>query len=326
MPLPAINIRALRAFIAVYEEQSFSRAAHRENATQSGMSTQVKNLEDQLGTPLLVRERKALALTPAGEIVYRNGQAILRLMLATEGEVEELARSVSGQVRFGMIPSLTRSVLIAALAAFKTDFPGVETSLVEEYSYSLMRRVLDGEIEFAVVPGGDVPAGLSARYVGRDREMVVSRPGTLGGVSHLAPVPLSVLNGRPLIVPSLLNIRRKAIDSTLGAHRVHPSEMLEMDGMLATLEMLAVTDFVAILPSAICHSDKPGGHRQLNVLADPPMTIDYIMVQRADAVLSRAAQLLADRVVDYTNRVLSDWEDLPTEVPADAALAEYRSI
>lgn len=310
MPLPAITIRALRAFIAVYEEQSFSRAARRENATQSGMSTQVRNLEEQLGHPLLERQRRALALTPAGEIVYRNGQAILRLMLATEAEVAELGRSVSGQVRFGMIPSLTRSALIPALATFKSEFPGVETSLVEEYSFSLMRRVLDGEIEFALVPGGDVPMGLSVRHIGRDREMVVSRPGVLAGVGHLAPVGLSVLDGRPLIVPSVSNVRRKGIEAVLAAHRVHPSALLEMDGMLATLEMLAATEFVAILPSAICHPDRNGLARQVNPLADPPMSIDYVLVQRADTVLTRAAGLLAERVVAHTGQVLADWSDL----------------
>jgi DNA-binding transcriptional LysR family regulator len=53
----------LQAFIAVYEEQSFSRAAQRENTTQSGMSTQVKSLEDVLETQLLIRERKKFLLT-----------------------------------------------------------------------------------------------------------------------------------------------------------------------------------------------------------------------------------------------------------------------
>ncbi|MDC0140424.1 LysR family transcriptional regulator, partial [bacterium] len=58
MTYPRIKIRALQAFVAVFEEQSFSRAAERENTTQSGMSTQVKELELTLGTQLLIRERK----------------------------------------------------------------------------------------------------------------------------------------------------------------------------------------------------------------------------------------------------------------------------
>ena len=91
MSNPKISIRALKAFVAVYEEQSFSKAAARENATQSGMSTQVKNLEIRLGTDLLVRTRKQFDLTPSGRVVYQEGQAILRHLLALEKQVADLA-------------------------------------------------------------------------------------------------------------------------------------------------------------------------------------------------------------------------------------------
>lgn len=306
MPLPAISIRALRAFIAVYEEQSFSRAAERENATQSGMSTQVKTLETRLGTDLLTRDRKAFALTPAGQIVYREGQQILRALATTEQSVRELRGAITGMVRFGMIPTLTRAVLIPAIQGFKADFPEVEVTLIEEYSYSLIRRVLEGEVEFAVVPAGDLPEGLTARFIGRDREMLVSRPGSLG-VPHLAAVPVTALEGRRLIVPSGLNVRRRRIDSVLKSHGVHLAEILEMDGMLATLEMVGATEWMAILPGAICYPDRSGSLRALNVVSDPPMTSDYVIVQKAEAAPSRAGDLLAQRIATETEAILQDW-------------------
>ena len=75
MAFPRIkNPRLAGIHVAVYEEQSFSRAALRENTTQSGMSTQVRSLEDVLATQLLIRERKKFRLTPEGEIMYREGQ------------------------------------------------------------------------------------------------------------------------------------------------------------------------------------------------------------------------------------------------------------
>jgi DNA-binding transcriptional LysR family regulator len=310
MPIPKISIRALRAFVAVYEEQSFSRAAARENATQSGMSTQVKNLEEKLGTPLLVRDRKEYTLTPAGQLVYREGQNILKALLATETAVSEMQDEVSGLVRFGLIPSLTRAVLTPALEQFKSEFPKVELSLVEEYSFSLMRRVLDGELDFAFVPAGDIPSGLTARFVGRDREMVVSRPGARPAHPHLSPMPLSALSGARLIVPTRQNVRRKRIETMLSAHGVHVAEMMEMDGMLATLEMVGNTDWAAILPSAICHNDIGGRHRKLNVLCDPPMSFDYVIVEKSEAPPPRAANLLAEQIVHHTNTILADWADL----------------
>jgi LysR family transcriptional regulator, nitrogen assimilation regulatory protein len=316
MPIPRISIRALRAFIAVYEEQSFSKAAARENATQSGMSTQVKNLELKLGAPLLMRDRKEYTLTPAGQLVYRDGQAILKALMATEAAVSEMQSEVAGLVRVGLIPSLTRSVLIPALDAFKAEFDRVELSMLEEYSGSLMRRVLDGELDFAVVPSGDIPSGLTARFVARDREMIMGRPGALPEWPHLGPAPLSALTGAKLIVPSRANVRRKRIDGLLAAHGVHVAELMEMDGMLGTIELVGQTDWLAILPSALCYADKDGRVRKLNVLNDPPMTFDYVIVEKTETPLPHAAALLAQHLTRHTKLILDDWADLG--VPAIA--------
>jgi len=303
---PSIKIRALQAFVAVYEEQSFSLAAEREHTTQSGMSTQVKGLELMLGTQLLIRERKKFILTPAGKIIYREGQRILKALMETEKSVREMQGSVAGLVRFGMIPSLTRSVLIPALAQFKSEFPDVELSLLEEYSYSLMRRVLDGELDFALVPSTDLPPGLTGRFVGHDREMLVSSATNHTGPEHMKEVSLSSLRGARLIVPSRLNVRRKRIDTLLYTHGIHVAELLEMDGMLVTLEMIGATDWVAILPWAICYPDRAGDVRRLNPIKDPPIRLDYIIVEKTETASPQAAALLADCLTQHIADVLAD--------------------
>ena len=310
MPIPKISVRGLQAFIAVYEEQSFSRAALRENATQSGISTQVKNLELKLGTPLLTRERKHYALTPAGEKVYREGQGILRALLSTEAAVKEMNDDVLGHVRFGLIPSLTRSILRPSLEQFKTEYPQVELTFLEEYSYSLLRRVLNGDLDFALVPAGDIPPGLTARFVARDREMIIGPRDALLDFPHLASAPLRALSGARLIVPTLQNVRRKKIEMELNSHNIWPSEIIEMDGMLGTLEMVADGGWHAILPSALCHNDANGKMRKLNVISDPPMSFDYVMVVKTETAMPNAAKLLAEQITAQTNAVVADWDDL----------------
>lgn len=304
MPLHRINIRALQALVAVYQEQSFSRAAERENTTQSGMSTQVKNLEEQLQTQLLVRERNRIGLTPAGEIVYRDGQRILKSLWETEAAVMRMRGEIQGKVKFGMIPSLTRAIFTDLVEGMRTDHPNVQVSLTEEYSFSLLRRVLDGELEFAFVPAGDIPNGLTANFAGRDREVLVSRPGAIAGLTHLEPAPLSALEGARLVVPTELNVRRRRIGDVLKAQGIRVAEMVELDGMLATLEMVAQSDWVAILPSAICYPDKGGLVRQLNPVSHPDLPLDYAMVERSDQALSDAARLLSDRITQSIRDVL----------------------
>ena len=304
MTTPRITVRALQALVAVYEEQSFSRAAARENATQSGMSTQVKSLETRLGTALMIRERGGVTLTPAGEILYRMGRRTLRDLLAAEAEIAEIDGAVTGPVRAGLIPALTRALAAPVLDAFTARWPGVSVTLVEEYSHALTARVRDGDLDFALVPAGDLPPGLSARFVARDTELIVSRPGRFDA-AHLAPLPLASLEGAHLLVPSAINVRRGRIDAALAAHGVRPAALLEIDGMLGTLEMVAASDWCAILPAALCHPDRAGNVRALNPLADPPMTTDYVAIARDDAAPSRAARLLSDAIAAKVARIVA---------------------
>ena len=297
----------MQALVAVYEEQSFSRAAARENATQSGMSTQVKALEETLGTKLLIRERNRIQLTPAGEIAYREGQKVLRSLMATEAAVREIQTKVAGLVRVGIIPSLTRSILRAAVEEFQEGFPDVELSFLEEYSNSLMRRVLDGDLDFALVPTTELPPGLTGTFVAQDREMLVSCASNDLGYDHMEPVPLSVLSGARLIVPTSLNVRRQRIERLLQTHDIQFEEMLELDGMLATIEILGSSDWVAILPSTICHPDKSGAIRKLNPIKEPPISLDYIRVEKSEVALPRAANELADCLTRHILEVLEDW-------------------
>lgn len=273
------------------------------------MSTQVKALEETLGTKLLVRERNKIELTPAGEIAYLAGQKILKALLATEKSVREMESRVSGLVRVGMIPSLTRSILRPALEQFQSEYPDVELSFLEEYSFSLMRRVLDGELDFALVPTTELPAGLTGTFIDQDREMLMSSAANDLGVKHMEPVPLSILSGARLIVPTALNVRRQQIELLLKTHGIELEDMLEIDGMLATIEMLGSSDWVAILPSAICYPDKQGLVRKLNPIKDPPIRLDYIRVEKTEVGLPRAAQKLADCLTHHISQVLGDWQD-----------------
>ena len=187
---------------------------------------------------------------------------------------------------------------------------------MEEYSHSLMRRVLDGELDFAMVPSTELPAGLIGQFIGHDREMLVSSATNAIGHEHLSEVPLCALSGKRLIVPSRLNVRRKSIDTLLNTHNIQITETLEMDGMLATLEMVAATDWVAMLPSAICFPDKDGATRHLNPIKEPPIGLDYILVEKAESAPPRAAQLLAKCLTHHLSNVLNEWcKEFDTQIP-----------
>lgn len=314
MPLPKVTIRGLQALLAVYEEQSFSRAADRENATQSGMSTQVKKLETTLDTPLLTRGKGALELTPAGEIVYERGRQVLKSLFELEKRIDALEHSVSGTIRLGVIPTLTRAVLPLAMGRFRAAYPEVEVAVIEEYSFSLMRRVATGELDWAAVPAGGLLSGLKATYLGTDSEVLAVPPGLLRDRPHLSPVRPSDLSGLNLILPSSINVRRRGLDQFFSSHNVELGEVMDMDAMLGTLELIAGGGWCAVLPAAICHTDLGGQRRKLHPLTDPPIRTDYVIVQKAEKALSQAAELMFAELRTAAMEIRKDWENRTGEV------------
>ena len=99
-----MDAQALRCFVEVVRQQGFTRASGTLRVTQPAISRMVKALEEELGTPLLVRERRRVRLTEAGQIAYARAQAILDAFRGLEEEVVELSQLRRGRLRFGMAP------------------------------------------------------------------------------------------------------------------------------------------------------------------------------------------------------------------------------
>src|SRR5580700_6981865 len=183
-----IPLRQIRAVIAVCEERSFTRAAARENATQSGISQHVATAERSLGIKLFERTSTGVAPTPAGQRFYKLCVEAVG-MLATAGEeARAMAKFITGELRIGLMPTFTRAVLAPTLDDFMTRYPDVRLHIVEGYSGTLTEMVRADELDFAVVPAFEGRIGLKSRLLVRDREMLLSGPHR--GLAPLAPVRL----------------------------------------------------------------------------------------------------------------------------------------
>src|SRR5260370_10117802 len=106
-----IALRQIRAIIAVCEEGSFTRAAARENATQSGISQHVAAAERTLGVKLFERSAAGVTPTPAGQRYYKRCIEAVGQLANAAGEVRGFATRVSGDLRIGLIPTVTRAAL-----------------------------------------------------------------------------------------------------------------------------------------------------------------------------------------------------------------------
>ena len=173
MPL----LRHLRYFIAVAEERHFGRAARRLMIAQPGLSQQIKELERTIGTALLVRDRRGVDLTPAGEALLDHARLVVELADRAVENTRAVAEGKAGVLRVGTRALGVQPEIDRLIREFQAAFPHVG---VEVYPVLGTQSITDLErrkVDVATVPSlMDAPEG--ARYL------------SLGCVQPLAAVPL----------------------------------------------------------------------------------------------------------------------------------------
>jgi LysR family tcuABC transcriptional regulator len=300
-----VALRQIRAVIAVCEEGSFTRAAARENATQSGISQHVAAVERALGVRLFERSAAGVTPTPAGLRYYKRCVDAVGQIESASEEVRGFATLVTGDLRIGLMPTMTRAALAPTLEQFTPRYPDVRLHIVEGYSGLLTEMVLGNELDFAVVPTFEGRVGLKSRLILRDREMLLSSPKL--GFEPLQPVRLKDCGPLKIIVPSRSNIRRRNIEIYLQTHGVEVADMIEMDAMIGTLEFVARSDWVAILSGLICVNDIGGGERVINPIFDPPLFAEFVVITQARRTLSTQARLFLETFEAEIARIQEVW-------------------
>jgi LysR family transcriptional regulator, nitrogen assimilation regulatory protein len=301
-----IALRQVRAVIAACEEGSFTRAAERENATQSGISQHVAAVERALGVKLFERSARGIVPTPAGLRYYKNCiEALGRLEKANE-EARSLAGQISGDLRVGLMPTFTRAVLAPTLEDFVPRHPNVRLHVLEGYSAFLTDMVLANELDFAIVPAFEGRTGLKSRLLVRDREMLLS--GRQRGLTPLAPVQLADCAPLKIVVPGAQNVRRRNLETYFQTHGVEIAAMLEMDAMIGTLEFVARSDWVTVLPSLICINDLDKGDLVVNPIVKPTLRGEFVIIQPGRRTLSALARRFLECFEAQVANIHGAWE------------------
>jgi DNA-binding transcriptional LysR family regulator len=167
---------SLRLFVAVCEERSLALAAEREAIVASAISKRLSALEDQVGVQLLIRDRRGVTLTPAGEALLRYARPLLQSMETMFAELSEFSRGVHGQVRIFASMSAVVEFLPEDIGAFVREYEGVKVSLDEKVSTEIVRGVEDGRADLGVCWDASDMRGLQVMPYRHDRLAVVVHP------------------------------------------------------------------------------------------------------------------------------------------------------
>ena len=152
-----MELRVLKYFLTVAQEESFSRAAEKLHLSQPTLSRQLKDLEDEFGKQLLVREPRRILLTEDGQLLRRRAEEILSLVDKTTGELLR-NEEISGDIRIGAGESIHFGLLMNVAQKLRQKYPGLRFHIVSGDGSTTMTRLDRGLIDFAFVYGKLDPA------------------------------------------------------------------------------------------------------------------------------------------------------------------------
>jgi len=172
-----VEIRQLRAFVAIAESGTFTAGALRVHVTQAAISMQIRQLETEIGAKVFVRAPRHVILTEAGEQLLRRARHILREHDAALDEIAELAGAERGRLRIGSASAMVLSEqLPAILKELRKQHPAAEISVISGTSEVLVDQILGGEVDVAFVSLPVDVRGIKTERLSQDQLVAIASP------------------------------------------------------------------------------------------------------------------------------------------------------
>jgi LysR family hydrogen peroxide-inducible transcriptional activator len=157
-----MEIQQLRYFIAVARTRNFSRAAERCHVAQPSLSQQIMKLEEELGERLFERSRREAKLTEAGQLFLPHAERVLTELELGREKVDEARGVMRGRIALGVIPTVAPYHLPGLLRDFAVSNPEIRVDVTEATTAELVRAILAGELDLALVSLPVVARGLAS--------------------------------------------------------------------------------------------------------------------------------------------------------------------
>ena len=253
-----MDLRQLNHLIAVAEHQSFSAAARALHTVQSNVSPHGAKLEKELGAALI--DRHTMQPTAEGRAVLERARRIRTELQAINDDIVSMRHEVAGEVRIGCIGTTGRWMASPLLGRLAERHPALRPVLVEATTTSLTPRVLDGDLDMAIVNTPVVEAGLESEPL-FDEERIIVAPAD-HSLADRGTIDVADLAEHPVMLTPRGTTFRDAIDQELAAAGVRLTAAAEVDG-LRLLASLAYQGYAPALLPASAVSGYPDGNWSL---------------------------------------------------------------
>jgi DNA-binding transcriptional LysR family regulator len=290
-----ISTRALRAFISLVEQKSFTRAASDNHLSQPAFSALIRTLEEEVGARLFERTTRSVELTAEGTVFVDAARRLLRDAEEAMTDLRDHVARRRGRVSIAVLPSLAAGWLPPLLARFHKEHPGIELDVADALSDECVSRVRLGRTDFALAATKVEAAELRTERFCTDQFHLVCRKDHALARGR-GPVTLNDLLPHPIIQLARSSSVRQYIESTIYPRQLRT--VLELEQLSSVAGMVRAGLGITVVPSLtlfhFAHPDLVSRPVQAKGL-----TREVFLVRRSDRGLSIAAQALCDLLMKH---------------------------
>jgi DNA-binding transcriptional LysR family regulator len=295
-----LNLRDIRAFIAVAQTGSFTRAAARLHLSQPALTVQIRRLEETVGLRLFDRNSRNVALTPTGRELLPVLQKSLHDMEHVLLDARALSEGASGTVRIACLPTFAASALPELVQELKKAVPRVGFQVRDVVASMVNTLVRNEEADIGLTGGELNDAGLEVLHAGVDR-LVAVLPKQHALARRRRPLTLADLADQPLVLTAQGTSVRAVVDSAFAEAQCVPHIACEPTYMMSAVAMTRAGLGVTILPASAREMraepelvarpiDEPAFTRRIALIRKrgrtlPPVTETFVamLIDRLDA-------------------------------------------
>jgi DNA-binding transcriptional LysR family regulator len=285
----------LRAFLAVFDHQSFHKAAELLNLSQPALSRRIQGLEARLGTPLLERSTRQVAPTAAGRRLEPMARRLLDEFDASLLSISGIGERQSGQITIASIPTAVVYFLPRVIKHFNLRYPLIRLRVLDRAPQEALESVVHGEVEFGINMIGSTETDVRFTHLLDDPYVLVCRRDH--PLAKRRNIAWRDLAGHPLIRIGRPNMGNRALlDGALTKANVRLDWFHEVNNLTTALGLVQAGLGASVLPRL---ATPHGPHPQIitKPIRMPEVTRAIGIVERRKGRLSPVAKYFRDMLI-----------------------------
>lgn len=288
-----MKLHQFEALVAVVDYGGIRAAARALNLSQAAVTKAMRLLEDEAGTPLLLRRARGVGLTEAGQRMLARARVVTRQMALAREDLRQAVGADGGSLRVGLTPFLNFTALGETFSWFRQRYRHVELQLIEGLMTRVLPRLRDGTLDLAAVAAdvGDLSGEeFSARRLMRAPQRIVVRA---GHPVLQAPDARALTALEWVLTAPITGGGSSRVEAMFALAGVAPPARVVVCETLAAMSILRHSDAVSIFPEPLLGHPETRGIVAIPDAPFNPSDIELLLLTQPDVPLTPAAEHFA---------------------------------